>query len=111
MHQAHDTTVDESLCDPDRRDAAHLGGRRQRGDDIDRRHSFIGSTHRIAGADVSLSLALVFSLLLSDRARDARARTAFRGEVMVWKPDQPLVSLKDVHKTFGPIEVLKGITM
>ena len=30
---------------------------------------------------------------------------------MVWTPDQPLVSLKDVHKTFGGLEVLKGISM
>src|SRR6476646_11356306 len=30
---------------------------------------------------------------------------------MTWTPDQPLVSLKDVHKTFGGTEVLKGITM
>jgi polar amino acid transport system ATP-binding protein len=30
---------------------------------------------------------------------------------MPWTPDQPLVSIKDVHKTFGNVEVLKGITM
>ena len=30
---------------------------------------------------------------------------------MAWTPDQPLVSLRDVHKTFGGIEVLKGISM
>src|ERR1041385_142751 len=31
---------------------------------------------------------------------------------MAWTPDQPLVSIKDVHKTFaGNVEVLKGITM
>jgi polar amino acid transport system ATP-binding protein len=31
---------------------------------------------------------------------------------MTWTPDQPLVSIKDVHKTFaGNVEVLKGITM
>src|SRR6267154_2315917 len=30
---------------------------------------------------------------------------------MVWTPDQPLVSLKDVHKTFGAITVLKGISL
>jgi polar amino acid transport system ATP-binding protein len=27
-----------------------------------------------------------------------------------WTPDQPIVSLKDVHKSFGTLEVLKGIT-
>jgi polar amino acid transport system ATP-binding protein len=30
---------------------------------------------------------------------------------MVWTPDQPLVSLKDVHKTFNGLEVLKGVSM
>ncbi len=29
---------------------------------------------------------------------------------MAWTPDQPMVSLKDVHKSFGELEVLKGIT-
>jgi polar amino acid transport system ATP-binding protein len=27
-----------------------------------------------------------------------------------WSPDQPIVSLRDVHKSFGPLEVLKGIS-
>jgi polar amino acid transport system ATP-binding protein len=27
-----------------------------------------------------------------------------------WSPDQPIVSIKDVHKSFGDLEVLKGIT-
>ncbi len=27
-----------------------------------------------------------------------------------WTPDQPMVSLKDVHKSFGALEVLKGIS-
>ena len=27
-----------------------------------------------------------------------------------WTPDQPIVSLNDVHKSFGSVEVLKGIT-
>jgi polar amino acid transport system ATP-binding protein len=26
-----------------------------------------------------------------------------------WTPDQPIVSLKDVHKSFGAVEVLKGV--
>ena len=28
-----------------------------------------------------------------------------------WTPDQPMVSAKDVHKSFGDLEVLKGISM
>ena len=27
-----------------------------------------------------------------------------------WTPDQPMVSLKDVHKSFGELEVLKGVS-
>ena len=27
-----------------------------------------------------------------------------------WTPDQPIISLTDVHKSFGALEVLKGIT-
>ena len=27
-----------------------------------------------------------------------------------WTPDQPIISIRDVHKSFGSIEVLKGIT-
>jgi polar amino acid transport system ATP-binding protein len=28
-----------------------------------------------------------------------------------WTPDQPMVAIKDVHKSFGDLEVLKGISM
>lgn len=28
-----------------------------------------------------------------------------------WSDDQPIVSIKDLHKSFGDVEVLKGITM
>ncbi|MEM8689671.1 MAG: ATP-binding cassette domain-containing protein, partial [Pseudomonadota bacterium] len=28
-----------------------------------------------------------------------------------WTPDQPIVSIKDVHKSFGDLEVLKGVTL
>ncbi len=28
-----------------------------------------------------------------------------------WTPDQPLVSIKDVYKSFGELEVLKGVTL
>ena len=30
---------------------------------------------------------------------------------MTWTPDRPIVSLKDVHRSFGTLEVLKGISM
>jgi polar amino acid transport system ATP-binding protein len=29
---------------------------------------------------------------------------------MSWTPDQPIVSVKDVHKSFGELEVLKGVS-
>src|ERR1700754_2042797 len=30
---------------------------------------------------------------------------------MPWTPEQPLVSIKDVHKAFGALTVLKGVSM
>jgi polar amino acid transport system ATP-binding protein len=30
---------------------------------------------------------------------------------MTWTPDQPIVSIKDVHKSFGKTEVLRGVTL
>ena len=30
---------------------------------------------------------------------------------MSWTPDQPIVRLKDVHKTFTALSVLKGISL
>ena len=30
---------------------------------------------------------------------------------MVWTPDQPLVRIRDVHKSFGALTVLKGVSM
>lgn len=30
---------------------------------------------------------------------------------MAWTPDQPIVSIRDVHKSFGAVEVLKGISI
>ncbi|NNE22320.1 MAG: amino acid ABC transporter ATP-binding protein, partial [Rhizobiales bacterium] len=28
-----------------------------------------------------------------------------------WTSDQPIVSVKDVHKSFGDLEVLKGVSL
>ena len=28
-----------------------------------------------------------------------------------WTPDQPIISIKDVYKSFGPLEVLKGVSL
>ena len=30
---------------------------------------------------------------------------------MTWTPDQPILSIKDVHKSFGDLEVLKGVSL
>ncbi len=32
------------------------------------------------------------------------------GKTTSWTPDQPMVSIKDVHKSFGQLEVLKGVS-
>src|SRR5262249_25237585 len=101
----------ESLCNPHGGDAAHVRRRRERGDDADRRHPVVGRPHRAAGADVSLSAAVVFRLLLSDRARDDRARAPFPGALMAWTSDQPLIRMRDVHKSFGAQTILDGISL
>lgn len=31
--------------------------------------------------------------------------------MMTWPPDRPLLEMRDVHKTFGALEVLKGISL
>ena len=28
-----------------------------------------------------------------------------------WTPDQPIVSIRDLHKAFGDLEVLKGVSL
>ena len=28
-----------------------------------------------------------------------------------WTPDKPIVAIKDVHKSFGDLEVLKGVSL
>ena len=33
------------------------------------------------------------------------------GIVMAWTPDQPLIRVRDVHKTFGAVQVLNGISL
>jgi len=30
---------------------------------------------------------------------------------MTWTPDQPIISIKEVHKSFGDLEVLKGVSL
>jgi polar amino acid transport system ATP-binding protein len=30
---------------------------------------------------------------------------------MAWDESQPMVSIKDVHKSFGDLEVLKGVSI
>lgn len=36
--------------------------------------------------------------------------SAKRPSAQGWTPDQPIISIRDVHKSFGKVEVLKGIT-
>jgi ABC-type glutathione transport system ATPase component len=57
---------------------------------------------------------LVLHLLLPDRPVDGAARAALRGRrvtsAMGWSPDQPLVSLREVHKSFRSVAVLTGVS-
>jgi polar amino acid transport system ATP-binding protein len=32
------------------------------------------------------------------------------GKALKWTPDQPIISLKNVRKSFGPVEVLRGVS-
>ncbi|KAA3621146.1 MAG: peptide ABC transporter ATP-binding protein, partial [Proteobacteria bacterium] len=36
---------------------------------------------------------------------------AARSASDTWTPDQPMVSLREVHKSFGSLEVIKGISL
>jgi polar amino acid transport system ATP-binding protein len=61
---------------------------------------------------------VVLYLLLSDRARDGgagapfcRALNAMASDLIAWTPDQPLVRMRDVHKSFGAVPVLNGISL
>ena len=33
------------------------------------------------------------------------------GVVMAWTPDRPLIRMRDVHKSFGAVQVLNGISL
>ncbi len=39
------------------------------------------------------------------------ANPSATGPAAAWTPDQPMVSLKNVHKAFGELEVLKGVSL
>ena len=82
MREADDAAMDEPLRHRRGGDAACLHRRRRRGDDADRRHSFFRGAARVAGADVSLPADVVLHLLLPDRARHRRARTALPSAVI-----------------------------
>jgi polar amino acid transport system ATP-binding protein len=32
-------------------------------------------------------------------------------DLIAWTPDQPLVRMRDVHKSFGAVPVLNGISL
>ena len=33
------------------------------------------------------------------------------GQATGWTPDRPMVSIKEVHKSLGDLEVLKGVSL
>ena len=41
----------------------------------------------------------------------ASPRQSGNGSGSQWTPEQPMVSIKDLHKSFGDLEVLKGVSM
>ena len=41
----------------------------------------------------------------------SQTSTQTQPQASPWTPDQPLVSIRDVHKSFGKLEVLKGISL
>jgi len=41
----------------------------------------------------------------------ASPKTSGNGSGTKWTPKQPMVSIKDLHKSFGDLEVLKGVSM
>ena len=41
----------------------------------------------------------------------ASPKTSGNGSGTKWTPKQPMVSVKDLHKSFGDLEVLKGVSM
>ncbi len=41
----------------------------------------------------------------------ASAKQSGNGSGTKWTPKQPMVSIKDLHKSFGDLEVLKGVSM
>ena len=71
---------------------------------------------RAAAADLQLCAALVLPLLLSDRALDRRleARTRSTSEARCHDrrdADRRSSPSSDVHKSFGSVEVLKGVSL
>jgi len=41
----------------------------------------------------------------------ASPKTSGNGSGTKWTSKQPMVSIKDLHKSFGDLEVLKGVSM
>src|SRR5437764_309598 len=113
MHQADDAALDESVCDSHGGDAAHFRRRRKRGNDAHRRYPLLGRPHRAFGANVSLPADVVLRLLLSDCPGDNGAGAALCRALtaMAWTPDQPLIRMRHVHKSFGAVPVLSGISL
>jgi polar amino acid transport system ATP-binding protein len=118
MHQAHDPAVDELVRHPHHGNPAGFAARR-RGD----RHPVAPGHGRrkwppgTAGAVLRLLPRDLLCVLLSHRALDHRAGTQVRRQTLghrpmpeTWTPDQPIISIKDVHKSFGDLEVLKGVS-
>src|SRR3546814_1189973 len=68
MHQADAATLDEPVFDPHDGDGAGFGGRREGGDDADRKRAVGGEPGRSPGAVLQLRADPVLPLCVSDHA-------------------------------------------
>src|SRR5439155_2277963 len=110
--------LDEHLCsccdgDGARIDRGRLGNAHADGAGARRRRRQTGTVC----AALRLRPAVFLSLLLSDQPLDGSPREpvphTLKEQSMAasWTPDQPIVQCVDVRKSFGALEVLKGISL
>ena len=49
--------------------------------------------------------------MLSNRQVNNKIREKIRGETMTWTSETPILSIQNVHKSFGDLQVLKGVSL
>src|SRR3546814_11999694 len=119
MHQADAATLDEPVFDPHDGDGAGFGGRREGGDDADRKRAVGGEPGRSPGAVLQLRADPVLPLCVSDNALHHPVGAAIctvdlNTSIMdktaektgTWKPDNPLGGVWKVDKSLHNQEEL-----